>query len=80
MFQPHLVGICTFANGKVFRVDQIKANGTCMVTNINERTRTYARNITNAYKSIKFQARINTQTQNTSGWNDNPYQQSVDYA
>ena len=72
-FTPILIGTVVFANGETFQVHQIKGTGACRITNLKTGDANYSHSIPNAWKSVRFQGRVLPNTDNTTGWNDNPY-------
>lgn len=67
-YEPTLVGLAEFANGARFRIDQITAKGTCIITDDRTKATSHSGSIPKAWASVRYQARINQRTENTSGW------------
>ena len=66
-FRQHLVGMAEFANGMEFRIDQVKAGGSCKITDKNGNV-SYAGSPAKAWSSVRYQAQVLQHTENTTGW------------
>lgn len=69
-FQPILVGIMETARSK-FRIDQVKAEGSCKITDMRTGNSSYAGSIAKAWSSVRYQCNIRPDTHNSHGWPKN---------
>lgn len=70
-FQQFLIGMAEFANGTRFRIDQVKACGSCKITDLNNGNHSYAGSPAKAWSSVRYQASVRPDTHNTHGWPKN---------
>lgn len=70
-FIPHMIGNADFANGSSFRIDQVKVDGSCRITDENTKAISYAGSIAKAWGSVRYQASVRPDTGNTHGWPKN---------
>jgi hypothetical protein len=67
-FVPFLIATASFANGAQFQIDQANERGACRITDMRSGDTSYARSVANAWKSVRYQAQVRPDTENTSGW------------
>ena len=65
-FEPVLVASADFANGTEFQIHQVNKRGACRITDVETKKTSYAHNFTNAWASVRYQARITWKTQRSS--------------
>jgi hypothetical protein len=72
-YKTQLVALAEFANGTSYRIEQIKASGACRITDTNDGKTSYSSSIANAWKNVRYQARLNYKYENTTMWPSRMY-------
>jgi len=67
-FVPILIGSADFANGTAYRIEQVNKGGGCKVIDLMTQNVSFAGSMAKAWSSVRFMARVNDRTHNTSGW------------
>lgn len=67
-YKKQLVALASFANDKSYRIEQIKASGACRITDLNDGKTSHSSSIPNAWKNVRYQARVNWKFENTTMW------------
>jgi len=65
-YKAHTIGSAEFANGTKFRIDQVKASGACrIIDTVHGTIKNYTHDITAAWRSVRYQARVIDRTERT---------------